>query len=261
MTWFSTAAAIAVLASIANTAISPTSSNDCATSALCDLSAATALATVVIEQAAPEIDTASGRPCRDAPAFVRASGDERRLICGGIKMAVDALAVCGIKPRAPIYAEQSEKVVSPDGDEMFGLYDRVHDTVVVASAGSVAKLMKDTPYAAISVSEFYRSMVVHETVHAIMEANQSALPSSRSAQEYAPYAIQWATMAPATRQAFLRQFDLADTRIADVFADAILMFDPYYFGARAYTHFDAMGQSCSVLNALLADRASFIAQQ
>lgn len=104
-------------------------------------------------------------------------------------------------------------------------------------------------------------MVVHETVHAIMEQNQTAQPSSRAAQEYPAYAIQWATMAPASRQAFLRQFDLADTRVTDIFADAILMFDPYYFGARAYTHFEAMGQSCSVLNALLADRASFIAQQ
>lgn len=133
MTWLSTAAAVAVLASIANTAASPSSSDDCATSALCDLTAATALAAVVSAQAAPEIDTAGGRPCRDAPAFVRAGTDERRMICGAIKAAVDQLAACNIRLRTSIYAEQSDKVLSPDGDEMFGRYDRIHDTVVMAS--------------------------------------------------------------------------------------------------------------------------------
>lgn len=184
MTWFSTTATILVLASIANSAPAEPLSDDCATATQCDLSTAPTVAAAMNDQAETDIDTATGRPCRDAPAFVRATGEERRLICGAIKTAIDAMALCGITPRAPIYAEQSERVLSPNGDEMFGRYDSIHDTVVVASTKTVARLVEDTPYAAIPVSDFYRSMVVHETVHAIMEANQSALPASRSVQEY-----------------------------------------------------------------------------
>lgn len=251
-----------MLAAIAGlSAQSPSHATHCTISEPCDLGKVGVSTPAIRARSTDRIDAESGRPCSDAPAFVRAAGLERRMICAAIRQAVEMLAACRISMRAPIFAELSEKVVGPDGEEMFGRYDRIHDTVVVASYSAANDLAKGTPYAALAPSDFYRSLIVHETVHAIMEQNQTAQPSSRAVQEYPAYAIQWASTSSVSRDAFLRQFDVADPNVADIFSDAILMFDPYYFGARAYAHFNRAPDRCGILQALLADRATFVAQQ
>lgn len=261
----SNAAALAALVLLALATLSGVASAaeaaHCTTTESCGIADAIAEAATTRIRADDDIDAKSGRPCSDAPAFVRAAGEDRRLVCVGIRKAVDALAACEIHPRTHVYAERVDVIVSPDGNQMFGRYDRVHDTVMVAGRASIAELVKGTPYATLPPSEFYQSIVVHETVHAIVEQNQLTPPSTRAAQEYPAYALQIAALPAASREVYLRQFDVADGNVADLFSDAILLLDPYYFAARAYTHFSKAGGSCAILERLIADKATFIAQQ
>lgn len=215
--------------------------------------------------AAPDdeaIAATSGRPCPDTPGFVRAAGLERRLMCSGIKYAHETLAACGIYPRTHVYAEIADEVFSPSADKIFARFDRAHDTVMVTSLANLAEVASDTPYASLPLADFFVSMVVHETTHAIIEQNQVALPLTRAAQEYPAYAMQIAALPPASRDAFLKGTGINDRDTsADIFSDTMLMFDPYYFAAQAYTHFISSQGGCKAIHDLIKGHVAFIAPQ
>lgn len=209
------------------------------------------------------IAAASGHPCADTAAFVRGSSSaDRQQACEGVKLAIGILGRCDIRPRVRLHVDILDEVHGPNGGTILGRYDASHDTIQLTRPAFFTAMTADTPYAALPPDDVFRSAVVHEAVHAIMEQNALTAATTRAALEYPSYAIQIESMPAATRASFLKQFDLADPNVAaDIFSDAILMFDPYYFAARAYTHYKSAAGGCTSLTALLTGRVTFIAPQ
>ena len=188
-----------------------------------------------------------------------ASADERRLACSAASHALELLGQCGIALSRPLRVQIMSEVRHPLSREpIFGFFDTKHERVLVAEEANVASLVKDTPYAQLPLRAFYRSLIVHEVVHGVMHQNLKRQPTSHSAHEYPAYALQIASLPSDVRDSFLRSVPNRARPGEFMFNDAILFFDPFFFAAQAYEHFQASGDGCAHLTALLGGDVTFI---
>ena len=197
--------------------------------------------------------------CAEAPVDVTAaSSNERRLVCSAANDALQLLGRCKISPRKPLRVEIMKEVRHPFSGPIFGLFDTKQERVLVTHQANIPSLVKDTPYAELPLHDFYKSLIVHEVVHGVMHQNLKRQPRSHAAYEYPSYALQIESLLPVVREKFLRSFDHAAVSSDFMFNDSVLFFDPYFFAARAYKHFNAFASGCTHLVALLEGEASFI---
>jgi hypothetical protein len=198
--------------------------------------------------------------CPVAPVDVKApSRDERRLACSAASDAIRLLGRCGISLRRPLHVQIMSEVRHPVGGAIFGLFDTKQERVLVTQEANIPSLVKDTPYAKLPQSDFYRSLIVHEVVHGIMHQNLKQPATTHAAYEYPAYALQIESLAPHVRDTFLQSFDQTAIASKSLFNDTVLFFDPYFFAASAYYHFKASADGCAYLTALLHGEVAFIA--
>lgn len=187
------------------------------------------------------------------------SENERRLVCSAAATAIQLLGRCGIALRRPLNVHIMSEVRHPFSGSIFGLLDTKQEQVLITQEATAASLVKDTPYAELPLRDFYTSLIVHEVVHGVMHQNLKRPAASHAAYEYPAYALQIESLAPHVRDAFLQSFDqTAINAEPTLFSDAVLFFDPYYFAARAYQHFQASANGCAHLTALLEGEVAFI---
>lgn len=198
--------------------------------------------------------------CPGMPVDIIAeSSDQRRLACSAARDAIRLLGRCGISLRRPLHVEIMAEVRHPSSGPIFGLLDTKRERVLVTREANITSLVEGTPYAALPQRDFYRSLIVHEVIHGVMHQNLKRPAASHAVYEYPAYALQIESLPPEARNKFLRSFD--QTAIADntVFSDSVLLFDPFFFAARAYHHFKASADGCAHLSALLEGEVHFIA--
>lgn len=199
--------------------------------------------------------------CAQALVHVTAaSAGEHELACSAAEDALRLLGRCNITVRRPLQIHIVSKVRHPLGGEIFGLFDPKTEKVLVTQYANIPALVTGTPYAELPQSAFYKSLVVHEIVHGILHQNYQRKPSSRAAYEYPAYALQIASLPSSERDKFL--LSSIDSRARGgnfLFSDSILLFDPFFFAARAYEHFSASTNACGHLQALLQGEVVFIA--
>ena len=178
---------------------------------------------------------------------------ERRLVCAGARQALDLLASCGIAPRSTIDINIKSEVRHPLAGPIFGYFDLDERQITLTSLDGLPELMQDTPYAGLPPDTFYKSLAVHEVVHSVMHQNLEGRPASHAAYEYPAYALQIASLPAADRSTFLKAFDRARIERASHLSDTILTFAPYFFAARAYTHFATSPSGCAYVRAVMMD--------
>jgi hypothetical protein len=198
--------------------------------------------------------------CPDATVDVTArSPDERQLACSAAEEAIQRLAVCGITLRRPLRVQIMSEVRHPFSGPIFGLFDTKQERVLVTQEANILPLVEGTPWAMLPQRDFYRSLIIHEVVHGVMHQNLKRPVSTHAAYEYPAYALQIESLSASVRDVFLRSFDQRAIKADSIFSDSILLFDPYFFAARAYEHFKASADGCSRLAAILEGEVSFIA--
>jgi hypothetical protein len=187
-----------------------------------------------------------------------ASANERLLACEAAAQALQLLARCAISPRRPLRIELANEVRRPLGGPIFGLFDAREEKVLVTQHENVASLLSGTPFSQLPQREFYKSLIVHEVVHAVMHQNYKMRPGSHAAYEYPAYALQIESLPSDVRDKFLETLNVGADASEFAFNDSILAFDPYFFAARAYQHFMASANGCVHLHALIDGEAAFI---
>ena len=165
---------------------------------------------------------------------------------------------CGIALQRSLHVHIQQEVRHPFGGQIFGYFDTKRERVIVTQPASIPSLAEGTPYNALPRDDFYKSLIVHEVVHGVMHQNLKRPATSQAAYEYPAYALQIESLPPDVRSRFLQSFDEEGIRYDALFSDTILSFDPFFFAARAYRHFNASGNGCAYLSALLEGGASFI---
>jgi hypothetical protein len=147
----------------------------------------------------------------------------------------------------------------PFGGQILGHFHTKREIVFVTEPASVPALVDGTPYAGLPPAAFYSSVIVHEVVHGILHQNLARPATSDAAYEYPAYALQIESLPPEVRAQFLGAFEPQESGRTSLFSDSILFFDPYFFAARAYGHFNASADGCKGLRALLQGEVDFIA--
>jgi hypothetical protein len=198
--------------------------------------------------------------CAGVPVHVTAaSPDERHLACSAASDAIHLLGRCGIALRRPLDVQIMSEVRHPFGGAIFGLFDIKQQSVLVTQEANIPSLVEGTPYAALPQRDFYRSLIVHEVIHGVMHQNLKRPAASHVAYEYPAYALQIESLTANVRDEFLRSFDQTAIAANTLFNDSVLLFDPYFFAARAYHHFKTSAHGCTHLTALLEGEVDFIA--
>jgi hypothetical protein len=123
---------------------------------------------------------------------------------------------------------------------------------------SVPALINGTPYAELPPAAFYSSVIVHEVVHGILHQNLARPATSHAAYEYPAYALQIESLPQDVRERFLSTFEPQESERPPLFSDSILFFDPYFFAARAYEHFNGSEEGCDNLHGLMQGEVDFI---
>ena len=182
---------------------------------------------------------------------------EQSLGCTASDAAIRRLAACGIILKQPFSIFVSETVLTPRGTEAFGVFDPDGDVINVTVLSGLARMAAGTPYATLSPIALYKSVIAHETVHAVMQQNYSRTPSSRAAYEYPAYAIQMELLTLEHNDQLHSR--LVKSRDKPVLNDLLLGLDPFVFAAHAYRSLQDDADRCSSLHDVLADRVDFIA--
>jgi hypothetical protein len=200
-------------------------------------------------------DAGAQATCPAAPVDVTAAtDDERRVACSAAGEALRLLGRCHVYPRRPLDIRIMTEVRHPLGGAIFGMFDTKRDRVLVTRSTNIPPLTRETPYDQLPPHEFYRSLIVHEVVHGVLHQNYERQPTSHAAYEYPAYALQIESLTPAVRDGFLKATRKGALRNDFVFTDNILLFDPFFFAARAYEHFKSAG-GCAHLRALIEGKA------
>lgn len=183
---------------------------------------------------------------------------ERHLACDAAGQALRRLERCNISPRAPLRIEMSTLVRRPLGGTIFGGFDPAREYVLVTQYENLGPLAAGTPFGLLPQDQFYKSLIFHEVIHAVMHQNYKRPPTSHAAYEYPAYALQIESLPHDVREKFLQIFDIGADKNEFRFSDAILAFDPYFFAARAYEHFGTAADGCAQLHALIQGQVAFI---
>lgn len=212
-------------------------------------------------QATKPAELPAQKRCPGALVDVTAtSSDERRLACSAANDALQRLGRCGIALRKPLHVQIIGEVRHPFNGAIFGLFDTKQEKVLVTNEANIPALVKGTPYAELPRRDFYRSLIVHEVIHGVMHQNWKRPAVTHAANEYPAYALQIESLPPSVRDRFLQSFDQAAIKAnSTLFSDPVLFFDPYFFAARAYHHFQASANGCALLTGLLEGEVAFIA--
>jgi hypothetical protein len=150
----------------------------------------------------------------------------------------------------------SGQALHPQKGPTFGLFDG--QAAIVSNLSGATSFAAGTAYALLSANVFYKSLVVHEIVHAVMHQNYERLPTNYAAYEYPAYALQIGSLPSADRIKLLHAIDNRDNPPGLLFNDILLAMDPIIFAASAYQHFSAAPDACRLLNALLKGDVDFI---
>ena len=197
--------------------------------------------------------------CVDVPVDVTASSaDERRLVCFAAGRALQMLGDCEIHLHRRLHVEVTNDVVHPVSGVVLGLFDSRLEKVLVTREEYIPNLIGGTPFGILGRRDLYKSLIVHEVVHAVMHQNFAQIPTGRAVDEYPAYALQLASLPAGKLKRYLNTVDKSGDG-EFLFNDLVLSLDSFFFAARAYRHFASSSDGCSHLRSILAGSATFIA--
>jgi hypothetical protein len=187
-----------------------------------------------------------------------ASAKEHRLSCSAAAEGLRLLSRCGIALQRPLQIEVVKELRHPIGGPISALFDAKQERILLTRYNDIHQLVLGTPYQGLPRPEYYKSLIVHEVVHAVMHQNLRYRPTSHAAHEYAAYTLQIESLSPPLREQFLRSANATAAPGDFLLNDFILFSAPALFAARAYKHFKASPDGCAHLNALLRGEVAFI---
>lgn len=204
-------------------------------------------------------DTGAQERCAEVPVDVAApSPRDRVLACSAAKHGLSLLSSCGISLRRLLQIEIMKELRHPTGLPVLGFFDAKHERALIAQYEDVSSLVQGTPYVVLPQPELYRSLIIHEVVHAVMHQNLRRKALSLAAYEYPAYVLQIASFPATVRDRFLQTVGRSSHHTDFLFNDSVLLMDPFVFAARAYQHFRSAAKGCDHLVALLEGEAAFI---
>lgn len=165
-------------------------------------------------------------------------------------------AECGLQPVGPVTVQVVD-VVDPQTPNCAARFNCDTGTLSVLSPRALSRVAEfDTPFATIPADALFDSLLWHELVHALLNANTSETVS-RVSQEYLAYAVQIGALPEALRETFLADTPVERPATASINM-MVLRFVPAYFAAASWEYFIRQDDICGAAWQVLERRTPFL---
>jgi hypothetical protein len=192
------------------------------------------------------------QPCAAVPVEVAAATvDEHDLACAAAVEALERFADCGIYLQRPLRIRVGPQTPRTPGRDVLGYFDAADGGLYVREIDSIPALTEGTPFNQIAHRDFFKSMVVHELVHAVLHQNAGRRTISRAGHEYLAYAFQIDSLGSGARERFLATVGKRTSTDGFTFSDVLLDTNPFLFAAHAFEHLAAAQDRCANLAGVL----------
>lgn len=207
---------------------------------------------------APREAVIAAERCATVPVEVTtATADERDLACAAAVEALERFAGCGVHLKRPLEIRVGPDIQRTPGRHVLGYFDAVNGGLYVRELASIPALVGGTPFNEIPHRDFFRSMIVHELVHAVLHQNAERTVSA-AGHEYLAYAFQIDSLGSGARERFLASVGRRASKDAFAFSDLLLEMNPFLFAAHAFKHLAAAQDHCVHVAALLEGEPDFV---
>jgi len=204
--------------------------------------------------AAPAKPATTSAHCDGVPVTVVGAGRvERADICRGAGQALAFMSARGLDKVSAFTIEATSRLPDVVGRSAAGCYLQSHDRAYVLT---YAQFRRRQTWFGVPVSRaLYRSLVTHESAHAIAACNFNVAAPSIQAREYIAYVAMFSTMPAGLRTRALAALPGSGFDELDHVNSIVYLFDPMRFGAESYRHFVAQPDGAAVLRDVLDGRA------
>jgi hypothetical protein len=201
----------------------------------------------------------AGLQCKGIPVRVYAPlPSERISICQAATHVVKLLQSCGIEARSPLMIEVVQKMAGGEGQGAYGCFDRSTGSIQLLALDRCAEQLRtDESRRDLDAADYFQSVAAHEVAHGILAQQEAASELPLVAQEYLAYALQIDSLAPNTRQAFLKPLHDRGTLRVELPHEILLFMNPPAFGAIAYLHFKSSPDQCATIKSVLRGEVNF----
>jgi hypothetical protein len=181
--------------------------------------------------------------------------------CESARWAIDQMASCGLATEQKLTVEIVDDLRHPCGVAVVGKFDPDEFRVQLASPSQCRKLAKEeASLAEVDFEALYRSILVHEVIHALLWKQLDHLASegfSAIAAEYVAYAFQLLSLPDADRDRLLAAFPREPPRDLGPFNSTALLLSPMRFATNAYRHFMSVEDRCEFLGGIISGEIEF----
>lgn len=192
---------------------------------------------------------------------ISTSTEDHERICTGAQQADAFFASHGIKVQHPIRIQLHESAINQHPAHI-GLYDsRQHKIDLLSYRQALEQCSEQPPFDVPMCEPIYRSFVVHEISHAIVDQNLQYRPASLVAQEYLAYAAQFDTMDEDLREKILQGYDVEPFDDFDNMSVIYYELDPNAFGVKAFLHYQSLAEPGRSIRDLLSGELKPAVQQ
>ncbi len=128
------------------------------------------------------------------------------------------------------------------------LYHCGEDLIEVLAPSSIEKKRDpDGAFGFMPITEYFRSVIVHELVHVAFDGTPCPFTSCRATNEYVAYNMQVMSMTPQSQSQFAEKAGLDRPISRDELSLVILAMAPDLFAQKAQAHFSQRDDPCAFI--------------
>ncbi len=168
---------------------------------------------------------------------IEGAGDHARLVCAGAERALRHLEACGVERPERLTIQLVETVIHPCGVAVFGLYDPARREIHLTAPPACRVTFEGVEALnALSFDEFYKSLVAHETAHAIVSAADPGKTVGKLGHEYIASVVQMSALPPEARGRLIAPYSGDAPMETNEFSLIYLAMNPHRFMLHAWRH-------------------------
>lgn len=193
----------------------------------------------------------------DAASVTAEQRDHVRPVCHAARRARRMLADCGIRQREPVRVFVVNHLVPEFPEHDLGFFDSHTDRVVVPTyEKSIDVTEKMDRFGVPMTRRLYRSLLIHEVTHAIVNQNVGTTRLNVAGYEYISYTIQFLSMGHELRGKILEKYPHDSPVKVKELSESYFYLSPPDFAVKSYIHFDMPANACSFVRDLLRGNRS-----
>jgi len=180
-----------------------------------------------------------------------------RKVCEYVDEAARLLTRFRLEIETPSRIEIVEQVRHACGAPISASFDSATKVVRISGYSACAEMLSARPeLGAIAASDWFRSIITHELVHAALTRRSNG-PPPPLAQEYIAYALQLEMLGQSGRQTLLAAYPRDIPQDLEIFNSMYLQMSPLAFATNAYRHLFAQPDPVAFVSEILKGRQSF----